>query len=282
VNAATTKISLKGISHEYRVRGGTRPVLGGITFDAFTNDVVGIIGPTGAGKSTLLRIIAGFEQPTAGQALVWSGSGAAPAAPSSRIGYLFQQPALFPWQTIADNVRFGARHSRTYPGRRALDEAADYYLGRVGLADAAPLYPYQVSGGMRARAALTRVFLTRPEILLMDEPFGALDALTRRDMYILLRELISESPELTTVLITHDVDEAITLCNKIAIMAGTPGRIDAVYTSDLSQRHETVAELQTAPDYVSLKTALLDTLASYRDGQAGGARRPGPAVDVAS
>lgn len=259
------KMSFDNVTQEYPVVGGVRPVLANISFDIYANDSVAIIGPTGTGKSTLLRLLAGFEAPATGHVSLWSRGIRQSATPSSSIGYLFQQPALFPWMTVRDNVLFGAKHSHTYGHDRAMiREQAAYYMARVGLTDASELYPYQISGGMRARAALARVFLTRPEVLLMDESFGALDALTRREMYVLLRDLVSSSPELTTILVTHDVDEAISLCETIMILSGTPGRISAIYKSDLAHRHESIANLQQEKDYVELKAALLESLSKQR------------------
>lgn len=259
------KMSFDNVAQEYPVMGGVRPVLTNISFDIYANDSVAIIGPTGTGKSTLLRLLAGFEAPATGHVSLWARGVRQPAKPSSSIGYLFQQPALFPWMTVRENVLFGAKHSHTYGNDKALMLAqAEYYMARVELTNASDLYPYQISGGMRARTALARVFLTRPEVLLMDESFGALDALTRRDMYVLLRDLVSTSPELTTVLVTHDVDEAITLCETIMILSGTPGRISAIYKSDLAHRQESVADLQREKDYVELKAALLESLRKQR------------------
>jgi ABC-type nitrate/sulfonate/bicarbonate transport system ATPase subunit len=268
LNRAAKKISMRNVSHRYAVATGERLVLESVSFEVMTNDVVGIIGPTGVGKSTLLRLIAGFEQATSGQVVLWSGAQPKNASPSSNIGYLFQRPALFPWQTVQDNVCFGAKHSHTYKDEETLNAKVSDFLHRVGLTDARNLFPYQISGGMQARAALARVLLTRPEILLMDEPFGALDALTRLDMLALMREVIASSTELTTVLITHDVDEAIMLCNKILVLTGSPGRISAVFTSDVGQRPESVVDLQRESDYVSLRATLLESLGQRNSGPA--------------
>lgn len=261
-----TKITLTDAAQAYTVRGGRREVLSGINLEIKTNESVAVIGPTGVGKSTLLRLIAGFERPTQGEVLVWEDGRSQIAAPGAQIGYLFQQPALFPWMTVRQNVLFGARHAKTFGSDKdALHTQADYFMHRVGLSDASDLYPYQISGGMRARTALARVFLTRPKILLMDEPFGALDALTRREMYVLLRDLVSSSPELTTMMVTHDVDEAITLCGTIMIISGIPGSITAVYRSGLAGMAESAEELQREPDYVELKAALLKSLNDRRN-----------------
>ncbi|YCH09129.1 ABC transporter ATP-binding protein [Arthrobacter sp. alpha11c] len=261
-----TKITLAGAAQAYSVRGGHREVLTGIDIEIKTNESVAVIGPTGVGKSTLLRLIAGFESPTTGEVKLWNDGRSSLAAPAADIGYLFQQPALFPWMTVKENVLFGARHAKTYgTDKQAMFSQAAYFMDRVGLSDAADLFPYQISGGMRARTALARVFLTRPKVLLMDEPFGALDALTRREMYVLLRDLVSTSPELTTVMVTHDVDEAITLCGTIMIISGIPGTITSVYRSGLAAMAESAEDLQREPDYVELKAALLKSLNARRN-----------------
>lgn len=267
--ARSKKLSLENVAQAYAVPDGMRHVLSGISFDAHVNESIAVIGHSGVGKSTLLRLFAGFEEPASGRVSIWSGDVPQKALPSPSTGYLFQQPALFPWMTVYQNVLFGAKQSHVYGADTArLHEQAAYFMSRVGLADAKNLYPYQISGGMRARTALARVFLTRPEILLMDESFGALDALTRREMYVLLRDLVASSPELTTVLVTHDVDEAITLCETIIILSGTPGRVSAIYKSDLAHKRESVTELQREPDYVELKAALLESLSHEKSGLA--------------
>lgn len=259
------KITLADAAQAYSVRGGRREVLMELDIEIKTNESVAVIGPTGVGKSTLLRLIAGFEQPTRGEVRLWNDGESHLATPAAEIGYLFQQPALFPWMTVKENVLFGARHAKTYgSNKQEMLSQADYFMQRVGLSDAAGLFPYQISGGMRARTALARVFLTRPKVLLMDEPFGALDALTRREMYVLLRDLVSTSPELTTVMVTHDVDEAITLCGTIMIISGIPGTITSVYRTELFAMAESAEDLQREPDYVELKAALLKSLNARR------------------
>lgn len=258
-----SKLRVRDVSHQYVSGGRTRPVLDNVNLDVMANDSVAIIGTTGVGKSTLLRILAGFEKPTRGAAEVFESEAWTPIEPNPNIGYLFQQPNLFPWLKVDANVQFGARYARTY-GRKELEGASHAGLSQVGLADAGNLYPYQLSGGMKARAALARVFVTKPQVLLMDEPFGALDALTRRSMYLLLHELIASSPQLATVLITHDVDEAITLCNRIVVMCGSPGKIAASFRSEFwRQRDDT--EMQRAPDYVALKSEILGVLELQRN-----------------
>jgi taurine transport system ATP-binding protein len=258
--ADVNKFRIQGLCQTYQVASGAREVLRNVDLDIKKNDTVAIVGPTGVGKSTLVRMLAGFETPTTGSVLVSHDGAWQRITPASEIGYLFQLPNLFPWLTIEKNVAFGARFSRVYKSHSELTEAVDYFIDKVGLNDARGLFPYQVSGGMRARTALARVFSTKPSVLLMDEPFGALDALTRRDMYLMLRELMAQSPEMTNVMITHDVDEAITLCDRIVVMVDTPGRIGAVVRSDLSRRDEPADELETEPDYVSLKAAVLEML----------------------
>lgn len=265
IGRSEPKFSLRNVGQEYPVEGQMRRVLEDVSFDVGVNETVAIIGPTGTGKSTLLRMLAGFEAPAVGEATIWSDGRQRPISPSPRIGYLFQQPALFPWMRVRDNILFGALHARVHNTDAELHAGADYYIDQVGLGDAQHLFPYQISGGMRARTALARVFLTHPEVLLMDESFGALDALTRREMYTLLRDLMANSPELTTLMVTHDVDEAITLCRTIVIISGSPGRLSAIYRSDLAGRDLPITELQSEPDYAALKKELLSALGKRRN-----------------
>lgn len=255
------KLVATGISHAYSTRGHTRTVLRSVDISVRPNDSLALIGTTGVGKSTLLRLLAGFEKPTEGEVRINIDGELQTLKPSVKIGYLFQQPNLFPWLTVAENAMFGARFGKVYRDMTQAQRVVDRLLSEVGLDKARHLYPYQISGGMRARTALARVFATQPQVLLMDEPFGALDALTRRDMYVMLRALISSQTELTSVLITHDVDEAIMLCNRIAVMSGAPGRVTAVIASDYARRREPTEVLEQESEYVALKAEIHKRLA---------------------
>jgi NitT/TauT family transport system ATP-binding protein len=214
-----------------------------------------IIGPNGCGKSTLLRVIAGLLQPADGRVLISEGTDAEPRAGDGRVGLAFQQPRLVPWLTILDNVALPltfrlvsrlplvatlprstpADVGRTFPRSTPADVArilAREALDRVGLTDAAQLRPSQLSGGMAQRAGLARALITDPPILLLDEPFSALDALTREGFDGELQHLWMDQPR-TVVLVTHSVSEAVRMADRIAVMTARPGAVARVIPVDL-------------------------------------------------
>ncbi|MER7463105.1 ABC transporter ATP-binding protein [Streptomyces sp. NPDC097981] len=209
--------------------GGTRrraavPVLDPIELDLPAGSFTALLGPSGCGKSTVLGSVAGFVRPTAGRVSV---GGVPVAGPGPDRGVVFQQYALFPWRTARGNVEFALKRlglPRAQRRRRALEA-----LVEVGLAEGAEKYPAQLSGGMQQRVALARALAAEPEVLLMDEPFGALDTLTRTRMQALLRELWQRTG--TTVLfVTHDIDEALALAGRVVVLGGAPGRVLADHT----------------------------------------------------
>ncbi|MFE2287071.1 ABC transporter ATP-binding protein [Streptomyces sp. NPDC059443] len=208
-------VRLEGISVGY----GAAPVLERTELDLPAGSFTALLGPSGCGKSTVLNLVAGFVRPTEGRVT----AGSAPVrGPGPERGVVFQHYALFPWRTARGNVEFALKRlglPRPERRRRALRALAE-----VGLADGAEKYPAQLSGGMQQRVALARALAAEPEVLLMDEPFGALDALTRTRMQTLLRELWQRRG--TTVLfVTHDIDEALALAERIVVLGGTPGRV---------------------------------------------------------
>jgi NitT/TauT family transport system ATP-binding protein len=191
------------------------------------NSFVCLLGPSGCGKSTLLNIAAGFVKPTSGRVLV---SGAPVSAPGADRGVVFQEYALFPWYTVLENVELGPR-ARGAPAaeRRAL---AERYLGMVGLLEHRDKYPNELSGGMKQRVAIARTLANEPEIILMDEPFGALDAQTREALQDQLLD-IWESTRKTVLFVTHSIQEAVILSDRIALLAAHPGRLVDVVANDL-------------------------------------------------
>ncbi|MFD3328259.1 ABC transporter ATP-binding protein [Streptomyces sp. NPDC058701] len=208
-------VRLEGLSVAY---GGT-PVLERTELDLPAGSFTALLGPSGCGKSTVLGAVAGFVKPTGGRVT----AGSAPVlGPGPDRGVVFQHYALFPWRTARGNVEFALKRlglPRAERRRRALAALAE-----VGLADGAAKYPAQLSGGMQQRVALARALAAEPEVLLMDEPFGALDALTRTRMQGLLRELWQRRG--TTVLfVTHDIDEALALAGRVVVLGGAPGRV---------------------------------------------------------
>ncbi|MFJ9935287.1 ABC transporter ATP-binding protein [Streptomyces virginiae] len=208
-------VRLEGLS----VRYGTAPVLEHTDLELPAGSFTALLGPSGCGKSTVLGAVAGFVPPTTGRVT----AGSRPVhGPGPDRGVVFQHYALFPWRTARGNVEFALKRlglPRAERRRRAMEALAE-----VGLADGTDKYPAQLSGGMQQRVALARALAAQPEVLLMDEPFGALDALTRTRMQRLLRELWQRRG--TTVLfVTHDIDEALALAQRVVVLGGTPGRV---------------------------------------------------------
>ncbi|ODR18194.1 ABC transporter ATP-binding protein [Mycolicibacterium porcinum] len=211
-------------THALRIAHGTRnfggaPALTDIDLQIRTGEFLAVLGPSGSGKSTLLRICAGLDDLSSGT-LTWSGDGSRP-----RTGVVFQQPLLMPWLSVADNVAFARRFAAQRSGFDA-DDAAKL-ITRFGLDHLAARYPDELSGGQAQRVAILRAVATRPQLLLLDEPFSALDPATRTDLVGWLRELAREL-DVTVVLVTHDVDEALSLAQRIVLLDG--GRIRADWT----------------------------------------------------
>jgi NitT/TauT family transport system ATP-binding protein len=221
-------VELAGVGKAFRRDGRRTVAFADVSLRVAAGELVCLLGPSGCGKSTLLRVLAGTLAPDAGAVLV---GGRPVLGPAAERGMLFQSPQLFPWLTTRGNVLFGPRAQRSRGlDRREDDEIeadADSILETVGLANFADAYPHELSGGMRHRAAFARAIVTRPSLLLMDEPFGALDALTRMRMHTFLLEMW-ERYALTIVFVTHDIEEAIVLGDRVAIMGGSPGRITEV------------------------------------------------------
>lgn len=212
------------------------------------NEFVCILGPSGCGKSTLLKIAAGLEEPTAGEALV---DGQPVRGPSPERGVIFQQYALFPWLTVRENVEFGLRIQRKSTKERR--KIAEEYLRMVGLLDFADMLPKTLSGGMKQRCAVARAYAVHPTVLLMDEPFGALDALTRVQLQ---EDLLAtwSSHKRTVMFITHDVDEAVFLADRVIVMGARPGRI--VRTIDIDLPRPRTEETRFGEDFAALRADL--------------------------
>jgi NitT/TauT family transport system ATP-binding protein len=216
------------------------------------NDFVTILGPSGCGKSTLLRIVAGLDQPTSGEVLL---DGRRIEAPGADRGMVFQSYTLFPWLTVIDNVCFGLRE-RGLPRAEQL-EVANAFIAKVGLRGFEHHFPKQLSGGMQQRTAIARALATGPRILLMDEPFGALDHQTRGLMQELLLA-VWEAERKTVLFVTHDIEEAIFMANRVVVMTARPGRVkDDVPVPLAHPRHYTV---KTEPRFSALKARLTEEI----------------------
>lgn len=246
-NSADTlpMIELRNVSKEYVVGGRQLSALQNLNLAVVPGEFVSIIGQSGCGKTTLLHMVAGLEQPTEGEIRI---RGRLVKGPGRDRGLVFQEPRLFPWATVAHNIRLGL------PDRGQNEARLWELLRRVGLEDFAQAYPRELSGGMAQRAALARALAGSPQILLLDEPFGALDAVTRLRMQGQLMKIWQDGL-LTVVAVTHDIDEAIVLSTRIVVLSPRPGRIKGIIPVDLPYPRD-----RTASDFNIYRQELLAIL----------------------
>lgn len=214
------KLRVEGLSKTFETPKGQIWALHELSFDIHRREFITVIGPSGCGKTTLIRILAGLDFPTSGQVLL---KGKKVDGPSAEQGMVFQDYTLFPWLTVKKNVMFGLEVKGV--GRMRAEAEASEWLEMVGLSKFAEVYPSQLSGGMKQRVAIARSLANRPEILLLDEPFGALDAQTRSSMQAYLLS-IWRNVDVTVFFVTHDLDEAIYLSDRILVLRANPGEID--------------------------------------------------------
>ncbi|MCT2581568.1 ABC transporter ATP-binding protein [Actinophytocola gossypii] len=239
------KITFRDVVRTFPVKGGTFTALDGVSLDIADEEFVTVVGPSGCGKSTLLGMAAGLDEPTGGEVLV---DGAPVTGPGPERGVIFQQYALFPWLTVRRNVEFGLRladlpaEERRTRAQRAID--------LVGLTDFADALPKTLSGGMKQRCAIARAYAVDPTVLLMDEPFGALDALTRVQLQDQLLDTWSQDRR-TVLFITHDVDEAVYLARRVVVMAARPGRIHKIVDVDLP--YPRTEEIRLSPEFSRIR-----------------------------
>jgi len=221
VQKGEEQIAIHGVDLQYEGKSGPVQALQNITFNIFRGEFVCVLGPSGCGKSTLLKIIAGFIPPTAGSIRL---DGEEIKGTDWHRGVVFQNPPLYDWFSVRDNVAFGPK-MRGLP-KKEYTQLADEYLKKVGLSEFADKKIYELSGGMKQRVSIARALVNNPEILLMDEPFGALDALTRETVQDLTRKIWWESGK-TIFFITHDVEEALLLGSRVIVLSKHPGRVIA-------------------------------------------------------
>ncbi len=243
--ARDIKLRIDNVKKVFDGRGGEMVALNGVSMDILDNEFICVVGPSGCGKSTLLNIIAGLSEPTSGAVYC---NGKEVQGTGTERGVVFQQYALFPWLTVRKNVMF-ALEMRGVKGKEAQEEAMTY-LKMVDLEKFADHSPKELSGGMKQRVAIARAYAAKPEVLLMDEPFGALDAQTRTQLQT---ELIAtwEKEKKTCFFITHDVDEAILLAQRVVIMSARPGRIKEIVPIDIP--HPRNQETKMTPQFMELK-----------------------------
>jgi ABC-type nitrate/sulfonate/bicarbonate transport system ATPase subunit len=241
------KIEVRSVSKTFQTRGGRVPVLDDLSFSVADGEFVAVIGPSGCGKSTLLSVLAGFERPDSGEVRVDDE----PVREPRRKGiFIFQQPSLFPWLDLEQNVVFGL-NGQPAETRQSL---VTHYIALVGLDGFERAFPNQLSGGMQQRAELARALIVKPEILYLDEPFGALDALTRLRMRSELLRILSRERH-TVLLVTHDVEEALQLADRVLVLSARPARIQHVVELKVPR-----PRALSNPDLLALKASILREL----------------------
>ncbi len=228
-------LAISDVTKTFQIGADHVQALRSVNLNIDKGEFVCLIGASGCGKSTLLRIIAGFEQPSSGQVSLYEN---AITGPGSDRGMVFQDYALFPWMTVRENIGFGPRQKGL--AKKYVNEITDEYLNMVGLEKFADRYPMQLSGGMKQRVAIARVLANECEVLLMDEPFGALDALTRESLQQELLEIWART-HVTVIFVTHSVEEAVVLSDRVVVMTAGPGRIEADVAIELARPREVSA-----------------------------------------
>jgi NitT/TauT family transport system ATP-binding protein len=231
-----------GLSHTFPGPDGPRLALGPVSLDIRRGEFVSLLGPSGCGKSTLLRLVAGLLDARQGTIDI-DGTAPHAARRAKHIGIVFQDPSLLPWRNVSANIRLPLQVRPRAGGHRDVDEL----LALVGLDGFAAYHPHQLSGGMQQRVALARALVTDPPLLLMDEPFGALDDITRTEMRQELLRVTARTGK-TVLFVTHSITEAVLLSDRVAVMTPSPGRIRAVVPIDLARPRAT--EDETEPDFV--------------------------------
>jgi NitT/TauT family transport system ATP-binding protein len=241
----TPIIEIKSVSKQFELQGQRIEALRGANLTLRKGEFVCLIGASGCGKSTLLRIVAGFEQPSRGEALMW---GKPIAGPAPDRGMVFQDYGLFPWLNVRRNIAFGPT-ARGHPAAEVKD-TVERFVSLVGLQRFADAYPHQLSGGMKQRVAIARVLANDADLVLMDEPFGALDAMTRERLQDELLD-IWQRTGLTVMFVTHSIEEAIFLADRVVVMSPGPGRIETEMRIDLPRPRDV-----SAPDFNEIRREL--------------------------
>ncbi len=249
-----SKLVLQNVSKQFAVKGGDSVVaIRDISFDVISSEVCVLLGPSGCGKSTILHLMAGLEHPTTGSLTL---DGRQIVGPNRDRGMVFQSYTSFPWLTVEKNIEYGMRLNKVPEQERRA--RVDFFIGKVKLTRFRDAYPKQLSGGMKQRVAIARMLANQPEVSLMDEPFGALDAETRWHMQELLLDIIDET-QMTVVLVTHDIPEALFLADRIVFLSSHPGQIRHIFKMDFKQgrRIPSKEELIEMPGYVEIEREIL-------------------------
>ena len=249
-------LQVRGLGKVFSDHGRQVVAVEGVSFDVPVREVCVLLGPSGCGKSTVLRMMAGLEKPSSGQV---SLDGDLVRGPHRDRGMVFQGYTSFPWLKVRDNVAYGLRVNGDVLAMQ--EGTVDYFLERVGLSAFADVYPHQLSGGMRQRVALARALANTPKVLLMDEPFGALDAETRWQMQELLLDVIRKE-RMTVVMVTHDVEEALLLGDQIVFLSRHPGRVKTILHPPFkaSETVNTREDLRSHPEYAEMEREILNMM----------------------
>jgi NitT/TauT family transport system ATP-binding protein len=241
------RIDVRGLNKTFQLAGASINAVRDVSFGVRRGEFVALLGPSGSGKSTVLNMIATLIKPTSGEILI-DGRPVVAGKATPGVGYVFQRDTLFPWRTVADNIGYGLQLAGVADTERKERVAAS--IAQAGLQGFEDAYPSALSGGMRQRAALMRTLVVEPQILLMDEPFGALDTHTKIDMHeVLLR--IWEREKQTVIFVTHDLGEALTLADRIILLSARPGRIKDMFEVDFARPRDAVKVRET-PRYAEL------------------------------
>jgi NitT/TauT family transport system ATP-binding protein len=255
------KLEVRALSKRFTTRSGSVDALSDVSFSAAAGEFVALVGASGCGKSTLLRIIAGLEPASGGEVLIEER----PILGTDRNrAMVFQDYSLYPWLTVLENIRFGShlranRRNNTAADERSVADRSVLLLELMGLSHVRNAHPHTLSGGMRQRVAIARALLCKPELLLMDEPFGALDAQTREVMHDLILHILALEKR-TIVFVTHDVEEAVYLADRVIVLAPAPGRIDSVWRIDLPPALTRTQDLKRSPEFFAMEKKILDRI----------------------
>jgi NitT/TauT family transport system ATP-binding protein len=259
----TKRARFENVSLSFETPKGRLNVVEDVSYDINDGDFIAVIGPSGCGKTTMMSMLAGFQKPTTGNVLF---DGRPVAGPGPERGVIFQEYGVFPWLTVKQNIAFGLTLSANRVAAGERDAICDHYLDLMGLTDFAGSYPKHLSGGMRQRLAIARAYAVKPQFLLMDEPFGALDAQTRSNMQNLLLKVL-ETEGKTVMLITHSVEEAIYLASRIVVVTARPARIREII--DVPFAYPRDESIQERPEFGELRSYIRQlVMDEYRAQQA--------------
>jgi NitT/TauT family transport system ATP-binding protein len=247
-------VSMRGVSKRYVTESGDVVALDNLSIDVRRQEFVSILGPSGCGKSTLMMMVAGLTKPTSGRIVV---DGTAVTEPQTKLGIVFQQPMLLDWRTVKENLMLQAEIRGL--DKKRYSERAEKLLDRVGLGAFANRRPFELSGGMQQRASICRALLHDPPLLLMDEPFGALDAMTRDDLNLELQDIWLSSPK-TVFFVTHSISEAVFLSDRVIVMSPRPGRVAAQLEIKLRRPRDLRA--RETPEFGEYTNKIRDIFAS--------------------